>query len=150
MKTGVDPLLTICSAGHALHVFVNGKLAGKLKIKFNLRTKLVSIEKISKHSFFFFVRFLGTAYGSLSSPKFTFSQKINLRVGTNKLALLSTAVGLTVSSNLVFVIVSHIIKKYDNIIVYKEHEFIYSLSFGFELKTHDSGKLLVVDVVFSK
>uniref|UniRef100_A0A1J3G2W1 Beta-galactosidase n=1 Tax=Noccaea caerulescens TaxID=107243 RepID=A0A1J3G2W1_NOCCA len=63
LKTGVDPLLTICSAGHALHVFVNGKLAG-------------------------------TAYGSLSSPKFTFSQKINLRVGTNKLALLSTAVGL--------------------------------------------------------
>lgn len=29
LKTGDDPLLTIGSAGHALHVFVNGQLAGK-------------------------------------------------------------------------------------------------------------------------
>ncbi|CAH8320509.1 unnamed protein product [Eruca vesicaria subsp. sativa] len=63
LKTGEDPLLTICSAGHALHVFVNGQLAG-------------------------------TSYGALSSPKLTFSQKIKLRQGVNKLALLSTAVGL--------------------------------------------------------
>ncbi|KAL1201285.1 Beta-galactosidase 2 [Cardamine amara subsp. amara] len=63
LKTGDDPLLTICSAGHALHVFVNGQLAG-------------------------------TSYGALSNYKFTFSQKIKLRVGINKLALLSTAVGL--------------------------------------------------------
>lgn len=38
LKTGDDPLLTICSAGHALHVFVNGQLAGKNKI--NLKAKL--------------------------------------------------------------------------------------------------------------
>ncbi|KAJ4904621.1 Beta-galactosidase 2 [Raphanus sativus] len=63
LKTGEDPLLTICSAGHALHVFVNGQLAGR-------------------------------SYGALSSPKLTFSQKIKLRAGVNKLALLSTAVGL--------------------------------------------------------
>ncbi|EOA26226.1 hypothetical protein CARUB_v100167701mg, partial [Capsella rubella] len=63
VKTGDDPLLTICSAGHALHVFVNGQLSG-------------------------------TSYGALSNSKLTFSQKIKLRVGINKLALLSTAVGL--------------------------------------------------------
>ncbi|ANM67746.1 beta-galactosidase 12 [Arabidopsis thaliana] len=65
--TGEDPLLTIGSAGHALHVFVNGQLAG-------------------------------TAYGSLEKPKLTFSQKIKLHAGVNKLALLSTAAGLPVSS----------------------------------------------------
>ncbi|XP_010504030.1 PREDICTED: beta-galactosidase 2-like [Camelina sativa] len=63
VKTGDDPLLTICSAGHALHVFVNGQLSG-------------------------------TSYGALSNSKLTFSQKIKLHVGINKLALLSTAVGL--------------------------------------------------------
>ena len=31
LKTGDYPLLTIWSAGHALHVFVNGQLAGKYK-----------------------------------------------------------------------------------------------------------------------
>jgi hypothetical protein len=30
LKTGDNPLLTIFSAGHALHVFVNGLLAGKI------------------------------------------------------------------------------------------------------------------------
>ncbi|XP_010448319.1 PREDICTED: beta-galactosidase 12-like isoform X1 [Camelina sativa] len=63
LKTGEDPLLTIASAGHALHVFVNGQLAG-------------------------------TAYGSLEQPKLTFSQKIKLHAGVNKLSLLSTAAGL--------------------------------------------------------
>ncbi|XP_020873311.1 beta-galactosidase 12 isoform X4 [Arabidopsis lyrata subsp. lyrata] len=61
--TGEDPLLNIGSAGHALHVFVNGQLAG-------------------------------TAYGSLEKPKLTFSQKIKLHAGVNKLALLSIAAGL--------------------------------------------------------
>lgn len=28
LKTGQNPLLTIFSAGHALHVFINGQLAG--------------------------------------------------------------------------------------------------------------------------
>ncbi|KAG2333244.1 hypothetical protein Bca52824_004424 [Brassica carinata] len=63
LKTGDYPLLTIWSAGHALHVFVNGQLAG-------------------------------SAYGGLSHPKLTFSQKIKLHAGVNKLALLSVAVGL--------------------------------------------------------
>lgn len=36
----------------------------------------------------------GKAYGTLDSPKLTFTQKIKLRAGVNKLALLSVAVGL--------------------------------------------------------
>ncbi|CAN6922538.1 unnamed protein product [Brassica oleracea] len=39
-------------------------------------------------------QFVGTAYGSLEKPKLTFSQKIKLAAGVNKLALLSIAVGL--------------------------------------------------------
>ncbi|CAA0410308.1 unnamed protein product [Arabidopsis thaliana] len=63
LKTGDSPLLTVMSAGHALHVFVNGQLSG-------------------------------TAYGGLDHPKLTFSQKIKLHAGVNKIALLSVAVGL--------------------------------------------------------
>lgn len=31
LKTGDFPLLTVWSAGHALHVFVNGQLAGNIR-----------------------------------------------------------------------------------------------------------------------
>lgn len=41
----------------------------------------------------------GTVYGGLANPKLTFSDKIKLRAGINKLALLSVAVGLPVSSH---------------------------------------------------
>jgi len=40
----------------------------------------------------------GTVYGGLGNPKLTFSDNVNLRVGNNKLSLLSVAVGLPVSS----------------------------------------------------
>ncbi|KAF8025703.1 hypothetical protein BT93_F2515 [Corymbia citriodora subsp. variegata] len=63
LKSGSYPVLTVLSAGHALHVFVNGELAG-------------------------------TAYGSLEFPKLTFSQGVKLIAGTNKISLLSIAVGL--------------------------------------------------------
>ncbi|KAJ4911199.1 Beta-galactosidase 4 [Raphanus sativus] len=63
LKTGDFPLLTAWSAGHALHVFVNGQFAGR-------------------------------AYGSLEHTSLTFSQKIRLHAGVNKLALLSVVVGL--------------------------------------------------------
>lgn len=39
----------------------------------------------------------GNVYGGLDGPKLTFSNKIKLRAGINKLALLSVAVGLPVS-----------------------------------------------------
>ncbi|CAH8338182.1 unnamed protein product [Eruca vesicaria subsp. sativa] len=63
LKTGDFPLLTLWSAGHALHVFVNGQLAGR-------------------------------AYGGLEHTSLTFSQKIKLHAGVNKIALLSVVVGL--------------------------------------------------------
>ncbi|XP_057787658.1 beta-galactosidase-like [Salvia miltiorrhiza] len=63
LKTGEWPLLTVLSAGHALHVFINGKLAG-------------------------------TTYGGLDNPKLTYSGKVNLWAGVNKISLLSVSVGL--------------------------------------------------------
>ncbi|KAJ4831119.1 hypothetical protein Tsubulata_010635 [Turnera subulata] len=63
LKNGKNPLLTIFSAGHALHVFINGQLAG-------------------------------TVYGGLSNPKLTFRQNVKLIAGSNKISLLSVAVGL--------------------------------------------------------
>ncbi|KAL2327179.1 hypothetical protein Fmac_020606 [Flemingia macrophylla] len=63
IKNGKSPVLTVMSAGHVLHVFINGQ-----------------------HS--------GTVYGGLGNPKLTFSDSVNLRVGNNKISLLSVAVGL--------------------------------------------------------
>ena len=39
----------------------------------------------------------GSAYGGLDNPKLTFSGNVKLRVGNNKISLLSVAVGLPVS-----------------------------------------------------
>ncbi|XP_010451557.1 PREDICTED: beta-galactosidase 4-like [Camelina sativa] len=63
LTTGDFPLLTVMSAGHVVHVFVNGQLSG-------------------------------SAYGTLANTRVTFSQKIKLHAGVNKLALLSVVVGL--------------------------------------------------------
>ncbi|KAM7275179.1 hypothetical protein ACFE04_017045 [Oxalis oulophora] len=63
LKSGQNPQLTVMSAGHMLHVFVNGQFAG-------------------------------TAYGTLSNPKLTFSANVKLNAGVNKISLLSVAMGL--------------------------------------------------------
>ncbi|CAJ1941689.1 unnamed protein product [Sphenostylis stenocarpa] len=63
IKSGQSPVLTVMSAGHALHVFINGQLSG-------------------------------TVYGGLEFPKLTFRDSVKLRVGNNKISLLSIAVGL--------------------------------------------------------
>ncbi|OMO75251.1 Glycoside hydrolase, family 35 [Corchorus olitorius] len=60
---GQKPTLNVNSAGHALHVFVNGE-------------------------------FSGSAFGTRENRRFTFSGPANLRGGTNRIALLSVAVGL--------------------------------------------------------
>ncbi|URD97752.1 beta-galactosidase [Musa troglodytarum] len=57
------PVLMVQSAGHALHIFVNGQLSG-------------------------------SAYGSREDRRIKFSGNVNLRAGTNRIALLSVAVGL--------------------------------------------------------
>ncbi|XP_057427809.1 beta-galactosidase 5-like [Lotus japonicus] len=57
------PSISVHSAGHAVHVFINGK-------------------------------FSGSAFGTREDRSFTFNGPVNLRAGTNKIALLSVAVGL--------------------------------------------------------
>ncbi|OMO87499.1 Glycoside hydrolase, family 35 [Corchorus capsularis] len=65
LRGGQKPTLNVNSAGHALHVFVNGE-------------------------------FSGSAFGTRENRRFTFSGPANLRGGTNRIALLSVAVGLPV------------------------------------------------------
>lgn len=63
LRGGQWPTLTVESAGHALHVFINGQ-------------------------------FSGSAFGTRENREFTFTGPVNLRAGTNRIALLSIAVGL--------------------------------------------------------
>ncbi|CAK7346305.1 unnamed protein product [Dovyalis caffra] len=63
LRGGQGPSLTVQSAGHALHVFINGK-------------------------------FSGSAFGTRENRQFTFTGPVNLLAGTNRIALLSIAVGL--------------------------------------------------------
>lgn len=96
LKSGQDPLLTVYSAGHSLHVFINGQLSGGLNgvllvVKF-LLDFLYSVVLTQQ-----FILIAGTVYGSLNSPKLTFSQNVKLNAGVNKISLLSVAVGLQVS-----------------------------------------------------
>ncbi|XP_012842780.1 PREDICTED: beta-galactosidase 3 isoform X2 [Erythranthe guttata] len=63
LRGGQKPILTVNSKGHAVHVFINGQLAG-------------------------------SAYGTRAKTRFTFTGPVNLQVGTNKISLLSIAMGL--------------------------------------------------------
>ena len=47
--------------------------------------------------------FVGNAYGSLDTPQLTFRQKVKMTAGVNKISLLSSTVGLAVSSPLMSV-----------------------------------------------
>ncbi|XP_059647641.1 beta-galactosidase 3-like [Cornus florida] len=63
LRGAQHPVLSVQSAGHALHVFINGHLSG-------------------------------SAFGTPQSRRFTFTGNVNLNAGTNKISLLSVAVGL--------------------------------------------------------
>ncbi|KAL3639127.1 Beta-galactosidase 3 [Castilleja foliolosa] len=63
LQGGQKPTLNVDSRGHAIHVFINGHLAG-------------------------------SAFGTRANTRFKFSGPLNLRAGTNKIALLSIAMGL--------------------------------------------------------
>ncbi|XVF63778.1 hypothetical protein PTKIN_Ptkin09bG0114700 [Pterospermum kingtungense] len=63
LRGGQKPSLNVDSAGHALHVFINGQ-------------------------------FSGSAFGTRENRRFTFTEPVNLRAGTNHIALVSIAVGL--------------------------------------------------------
>ncbi|VFQ71873.1 unnamed protein product [Cuscuta campestris] len=60
---GQQPVLAVNSAGHALHVFINGKYSG-------------------------------SAHGTKEHPQFTFTARVSLQPGVNKISLLSVAIGL--------------------------------------------------------
>ncbi|CAL1384117.1 unnamed protein product [Linum trigynum] len=60
---GPKPSLNVQSAGHALHVFING-------------------------------HYSGSAFGTRENRKLTFNGPVNLHHGTNRIAMLSVAVGL--------------------------------------------------------
>ncbi|XAR73229.1 Beta-galactosidase [Bertholletia excelsa] len=66
LKTGQYPLLTVMSAGHALHVFIIGKLSGKWQF----------------------------VCGELDNPKLKFTKYVKLWAGINKISLLRVTVGL--------------------------------------------------------
>ncbi|KAL9330482.1 hypothetical protein ACSQ67_000092 [Phaseolus vulgaris] len=66
-QRGNKPSISVNSAGHAVHVFINGQ-------------------------------FSGSAFGTSADRTCTFNGPVNLRSGTNKIALLSVAVGLPVST----------------------------------------------------
>ncbi|ESW32708.1 hypothetical protein PHAVU_001G010900 [Phaseolus vulgaris] len=63
LRGGNKPSISVNSAGHAVHVFINGQ-------------------------------FSGSAFGTSADRTCTFNGPVNLRSGTNKIALLSVAVGL--------------------------------------------------------
>ncbi|KAJ7953068.1 Beta-galactosidase [Quillaja saponaria] len=63
LRGGELPTLIVQSTGHAVHIFINGKLSA-------------------------------SAFGTRENRRFTFTGKVNFRAGTNRIALLSVAVGL--------------------------------------------------------
>ncbi|XWS62745.1 hypothetical protein CRYUN_Cryun06bG0037200 [Craigia yunnanensis] len=63
LHRGKLPTLSVQSAGHGMHVFINGQLSG-------------------------------SAFGTRQNRRFTFTENINLHPGTNKISILSIAVGL--------------------------------------------------------
>ncbi|KAL2318800.1 hypothetical protein Fmac_032676 [Flemingia macrophylla] len=63
LRGGHKPSISVHSAGHAVHVFINGQ-------------------------------FSGSSFGTREDRSCTFNGPVNLRAGTNRIALLSVAVGL--------------------------------------------------------
>ncbi|KAK6792963.1 hypothetical protein RDI58_012044 [Solanum bulbocastanum] len=74
LRGGQKPTLNVYSSGHAVHVFVNGKLSDFMTV-INSRSS-------------------GSSYGTRKDTKFTFTGPVDLQTGTNRIELLSIAVGL--------------------------------------------------------
>lgn len=101
-------LLTV-NFGVSMPIFLSIFLLGKFQfyipeilISMKSRDNIFLKKKVivlNSNSLYIFISCLnvGTAYGSLDNPKLTFSNSVKLRVGNNKISLLSVAVGLSVS-----------------------------------------------------
>lgn len=97
LKSGKYLVLTVMSAGHVLHVFVNGQSTG---IRTWIIIKNAGFLSICVYLFVSGL-LIGTVYGGLDNPKVTYTGNVKLRAGTNKISLLNVAVGLPVSVQLV-------------------------------------------------
>lgn len=96
LQGGGKPLsLSVMSAGHALHVFVNGQLQGIYWEKNHLFLNISVMEPALWISPFYFTA-IGSAYGTREDRRIKYNGNANLRAGTNKIALLSVACGLPV------------------------------------------------------
>lgn len=84
-----------------MHVFINGEKAGMILHFMENKThrKHFSIPGFSNGNYLLLAGV--PVYGSLENPKVTFTGNVKLRIGSNKISLLSIAVGLPVSSNFV-------------------------------------------------
>jgi len=83
-------------------ILISTKSRGNIFKKCMTSVFTCSVKKVivlNSSSLYIFISCLnvGTAYGSLDNPKLTFSNSVKLRVGNNKISLLSVAVGLSVS-----------------------------------------------------
>lgn len=97
LRNGKDPVVTVMSAGHALHVFINSELSGTRATNAFKTTIIFSCLPLCLK---FLALVIGTVYGGLAFPKLTYTNSVKLRAGINKISLLSVAVGLPVSLKL--------------------------------------------------
>lgn len=82
------------SAGHALHIFINGQLSGKTD------KTILCMPAICRCFLILNILFnllAGTVYGSVDDPKLTYTGNVKLWAGSNTISCLSIAVGLPVS-----------------------------------------------------
>jgi hypothetical protein len=93
---GGNPLsLSVQSAGHALHIFINGQLQG-----FHLRLfSCLYNTTVVETEYNDFTSGVGSASGTREDKRISYKGDVNLRAGTNKVAILSVACGLPVHSS---------------------------------------------------
>ena len=96
LKGGHKPSISVQSAGHAVHVFVNGQFMG-MQIHRLSSSSCISLVWSNWSSTKVLI-LPGSAFGTREQRSCTFNGPISLRAGANKIALLSVAVGLPVSA----------------------------------------------------
>lgn len=94
---GELPTLVLQSMGHAVHIFVNGQLSGELSIRVLIGSFITLIGLMKMVTLINLIN-LGSAFGTRENRRIRYIGKVNLHAGTNRIALLSVAVGLPVSS----------------------------------------------------
>jgi hypothetical protein len=91
LSNGENLKLTVMSAGHALHIFINGQLKGKTDKPILCMPAICRCFLILNTLFNLLA---GTVYGSVDDPKLTYTGNVKLWAGSNTISCLSIAVGL--------------------------------------------------------